>query len=58
MFSYFNKKVLTNSVTASPQKNVGIIIIMNHQDNSWFVFLLICIGNSMIFSDIWHKYHE
>ena len=46
MFSYFNKKVLANSFK-SPQKNVGIIIIMNDQ---YMVHFPACFKGNNIYS--------
>ena len=46
MFSYFNKKVLANSLK-SPQKNVGIIIIMNDQ---YMVHFPACFKGNNIYS--------
>ena len=37
------------------------VLILVHSYRSCLAFLIhreICLGNSMIYSDIWHKYHE
>ena len=37
---------------------IKFMFIRNELDMSVSVEIKICIGNSMICSDIWHKYHE
>ena len=38
---------------------IGFFQFFTFQDVSWIFwkYVLFCIGNSMICSDIWHKYH-
>ena len=49
-----------SQITDFGQINIGTDGIRRFQNGSsdFKVMRMICIGNSMICSDIWHKYHE
>ena len=56
-------RILSMDPSVSLLTGFDCIIYINHNydkilKSDWLSTALICIGNSMVCSDIWHKYHE